>query len=83
MYKSLQNSPKTMARIEQIRLEECTDASDREVAHENKLHSAMRISQSWEDLTIMVDSPNKVSYFSFFGTYLANLSLFYSYYLTV
>lgn len=57
----LQSSPKTLARIEQIRLEECSDASDREVAHENKLHSAMRISQSWEDLTIMVDSPNKVN----------------------
>lgn len=54
------SSPKTLARIEQIRQEECVHASNREAAHENKIHNAMRISQSWEDLTIMVDSPNKV-----------------------
>lgn len=60
MYFLLQGSPKTLARIEQIRQEECSDLLDREVAHENKLHSAMRISQSWDDLTIMVESPNKV-----------------------
>lgn len=60
IYNIFQSSPKTLARIDQIRQEAFSDALDREVAHENKLHSAMRISQSWEDLTIMVDSPNKV-----------------------
>ncbi|XKL60611.1 hypothetical protein PGB90_007668 [Kerria lacca] len=54
------NSPRTLARIEQIRQEERLDILDREVAHENKLHSAVRISQSWEDLTIMVDTSNKI-----------------------
>ncbi|XP_065202383.1 P2R1A-PPP2R2A-interacting phosphatase regulator 1 isoform X2 [Planococcus citri] len=53
------NSPKILARVEQIRQEECTDILDREVAHENKLHSAMRISQSWEDLSIMADEDRR------------------------
>lgn len=65
MYFCSQGFPKILARIEQIRKEECSDLLDREVAHENKLHSAMRISQSWDDLTIMVESPNKVFFLSF------------------
>lgn len=33
---------------------------NREVAHEREIHSAMQISQSWEDLSIMIESPSKV-----------------------
>lgn len=47
---------KLLARVDQIRQEECTDMLDREVAHENKLHINMRMSQSWEDLRIMMEN---------------------------
>lgn len=30
----------------------------REVAHEREIHSTMQISQSWEDLRLVADSPN-------------------------
>ena len=35
-----------------MRQEECIDVAGREAAHEKEIHSAMQISQSWEDLTI-------------------------------
>jgi hypothetical protein len=39
-------------RVNQLRREECIDVvAGREVAHEKEIHSAMQISQSWEDLT--------------------------------
>lgn len=41
-------------RVSQLRQEECADISNsREVNHERDLHSAIQISQSWEDLTIV------------------------------
>lgn len=49
-----------MHRVNQLRQEETIDMANREVAHEREIHSAMQISQSWEDLSIMIDSPTKV-----------------------
>lgn len=49
-----------MHRVNQLRQEETIDMVNREVAHEREIHSAMQISQSWEDLSIMIDSPTKV-----------------------
>ncbi|XP_050529175.1 P2R1A-PPP2R2A-interacting phosphatase regulator 1 isoform X2 [Daktulosphaira vitifoliae] len=53
-------SPKLVHRVNQLRQEETIDLINREVAHEREIHSAMQISQSWEDLSIMIDSPSKV-----------------------
>lgn len=39
-------------RVTQLRQEECVDVAGREAAHEKEIHSAMQISQSWEDLTL-------------------------------
>jgi len=39
-------------RVSQLRQEECVDVAGREAAHEKEIHSAMQISQSWEDLTL-------------------------------
>ncbi|KAL1457968.1 hypothetical protein WDU94_008146 [Cyamophila willieti] len=47
-------SPKLL-RVTQLKQEEGSDVVNREVAHEKELHSAIQMSQSWEDLTIMVD----------------------------
>lgn len=55
-----QTSPKLVNRVNQLRQEETVDMINREVAHEREVHSAMQISQSWEDLSIMIDSPSKV-----------------------
>jgi len=55
-----QTSPKLVHRVNQLRQEETVDLVNREVAHEREIHSAMQISQSWEDLSIMMDSPTKV-----------------------
>lgn len=55
-----QTSPKLVHRVNQLRQEETIDLINREVAHEREIHSAMQISQSWEDLSIMIDSPTKV-----------------------
>ncbi|XP_026821530.1 protein FAM122A isoform X1 [Rhopalosiphum maidis] len=52
-------SPKLVHRVNQLRQEETVDLINREVAHEREIHSAMQISQSWEDLSIMIDSPTK------------------------
>ncbi|KAL5237169.1 hypothetical protein ACI65C_004579 [Semiaphis heraclei] len=52
-------SPKLVHRVNQLRQEEAVDLINREVAHEREIHSAMQISQSWEDLSIMMDSPTK------------------------
>ncbi|XP_060858468.1 P2R1A-PPP2R2A-interacting phosphatase regulator 1 isoform X2 [Metopolophium dirhodum] len=52
-------SPKLVHRVNQLRQEETVDLINREVAHEREIHSAMQISQSWEDLSIMMDSPTK------------------------
>ncbi|XP_017889409.1 protein FAM122A [Ceratina calcarata] len=46
------NVPRLTPRISQLRQEECIDVAGREAAHEKEIHSAMQISQSWEDLTI-------------------------------
>lgn len=44
--------PRLTPRVSQLRQEECIDVAGREAAHEKEIHSAMQISQSWEDLTI-------------------------------
>lgn len=49
-----------MHRVNQLKQEETIDMANREAAHEREIHSAMQISQSWEDLSIMIDSPTKV-----------------------
>ncbi|XP_016840616.1 protein FAM122A [Nasonia vitripennis] len=44
--------PRLTPRVNQLRREECIDVvAGREAAHEKEIHSAMQISQSWEDLT--------------------------------
>lgn len=60
MFFFLQSLPKLVHRVNQLRQEETIDMINREVAHEREIHSAMQISQSWEDLSIMIDSPSKV-----------------------
>lgn len=48
-----------MRRINQLRREEHEVMSDsRELAREREIHSAMQISQSLEDLSIMTESPS-------------------------
>lgn len=44
-------------RLAQLRQEECADISNsREVSHERDVHTAIQISQSWEDLSLDADS---------------------------
>ncbi|KAK6632456.1 hypothetical protein RUM44_007498 [Polyplax serrata] len=45
--------PRLTPRVNQLRQEECIDVVGREVAHEREIHSAMQMSQSWEDLTLV------------------------------
>lgn len=44
--------PRLTPRVSQLRQEECADLNSREVNHEREVHSAIQISQSWEDLTL-------------------------------
>ncbi|XP_015607745.1 protein FAM122A [Cephus cinctus] len=44
--------PRLTPRVSQLRQEECVDVVGREAAHEKEIHSAMQMSQSWEDLTL-------------------------------
>ncbi|XP_015179272.1 PREDICTED: protein FAM122A [Polistes dominula] len=44
--------PRLTPRVSQLRQEECIDVAGREAAHEKEIHSAMQISQSWEDLRL-------------------------------
>ncbi|XP_034945310.1 protein FAM122A [Chelonus insularis] len=46
------NAPRLTPRVNQLKQEECIDVAGREAAHEKEIHSAMQISQSWEDLTL-------------------------------
>ncbi|XP_020281433.1 protein FAM122A isoform X2 [Pseudomyrmex gracilis] len=46
------NVPRLTPRVSQLRQEECIDVAGQEAAHEKEIHSAMQISQSWEDLTL-------------------------------
>lgn len=49
--------PRLTPRVSQLRQEECADISNsREVTHEREVHTALQISQSWEDLTIDADN---------------------------
>ncbi|XP_037959703.1 mucin-5AC [Teleopsis dalmanni] len=43
-------------RVSQLRQEECIDINSREVNHEREVHSAMQMSQSWEDLTLVAEN---------------------------
>lgn len=44
-------------RVSQLRQEECADISNiREVNHEREVHTAMQLSQSWEDLTLCTEN---------------------------
>lgn len=45
-------SPRLTPRVSQLRQEECADLNSREVNHEREVHTALQISQSWEDLTL-------------------------------
>ncbi|XP_046411092.1 P2R1A-PPP2R2A-interacting phosphatase regulator 1 [Neodiprion fabricii] len=44
--------PRLTPRVSQLRQEECVDVAGREAAHEKEIHSAMQMSQSWEDLRL-------------------------------
>lgn len=49
--------PRLTPRISQLRQEECADMSNsREVNHEREIHSAMQMSQSYEDLTLVTEN---------------------------
>nr|XP_029729294.1 phosphatidylinositol 3-kinase 2-like isoform X1 [Aedes albopictus]XP_029729295.1 phosphatidylinositol 3-kinase 2-like isoform X1 [Aedes albopictus]XP_029729296.1 phosphatidylinositol 3-kinase 2-like isoform X1 [Aedes albopictus] len=49
--------PRLTPRISQLRQEECADLSNsREVNHEREVHSAMQMSQSYEDLTLVTEN---------------------------
>ncbi|KAK9510681.1 hypothetical protein O3M35_005417 [Rhynocoris fuscipes] len=50
------SSPKLTPRVNQLRREESIDLLGREAAHERELNSAMVISQSWEDLTLVPET---------------------------
>lgn len=50
------NGPRLTPRVSQLRQEECADANTREVNHEREVHSAMQMSQSWEDLTLVAEN---------------------------
>ncbi|XP_053960735.1 serine-rich adhesin for platelets isoform X1 [Anastrepha ludens] len=44
-------------RVSQLRQEECVDMlNSREANHEREVHSAMQMSQSWEDLTLVAEN---------------------------
>lgn len=47
------SSPKLTPRVNQLRQEESVDILGREAAHERELNSAMVMSQSYEDLTLI------------------------------
>lgn len=46
--------PRLAPRISQLRQEECVDVQNREATHEREVHSAISISQSYEDLTLVL-----------------------------
>lgn len=46
--------PRLAPRISQLRQEECVDVHNREATHEREVHSALSISQSYEDLTLVM-----------------------------
>lgn len=49
--------PRLTPRVSQLRQEECADITNsREVNHERETHTAMQISQSWEDLTLVAEN---------------------------
>lgn len=47
--------PRLAPRISQLRQEECVDVQNREATHEREVHSALSISQSYEDLTLVLN----------------------------
>ncbi|CRK93324.1 CLUMA_CG006865, isoform A [Clunio marinus] len=47
--------PRLAPRISQLRQEECIDIQNREATHEREVHSAISISQSYEDLTLVLN----------------------------
>jgi hypothetical protein len=48
--------PRLAPRISQLRQEECVDLQNvREVNHEREVHSALSMSQSYEDLTLVMN----------------------------
>lgn len=49
--------PRLTPRVSQLRQEECADITNsREVTHEREIHTALQISQSWEDLSLDIES---------------------------
>lgn len=48
--------PRLTPRVSQLRQEECADLNSREVNHEREVHSAIQMSQSWEDLTLVTEN---------------------------
>lgn len=51
------NPPRLTPRISQLRQEECADGiNTREANHEREIHSAMQMSQSYEDITLATEN---------------------------
>lgn len=50
------SSPRPSPRVSQLRQEECLDMARSEAAHEKEIHSAIQMSQSCEDLTLVTES---------------------------
>lgn len=46
--------PRLAPRVSQLRQEECVDVHNRETTHEREVHSALSMSQSYEDLTLVL-----------------------------
>ena len=50
---TMQSGARTPCRVSQLRQEEGMDERGKEAAGEKLLHSALRMSQSWEDLSLV------------------------------
>lgn len=72
LYSSGLPSPRLTPRVSQLRQEECIDVMYREAAHERELNSTMVMSQSWEDLRLVGDPPNKVECCNWCTVYLSS-----------
>lgn len=76
LYSSGLPSPRLTPRVSQLRQEECIDVMYREAAHERELNSTMVMSQSWEDLRLVGDTPNKVIHWLNYFLYLYLLDIY-------
>lgn len=71
-----QSSPRPSPRVSQLRQEECLDIARSEAAHEKEIHSAIQMSQSCEDLTLVAGNLSCSDVGSIFFNFIHEL-LFY------